>query len=628
MSPHDFHIPVMGLGFTADTPLRVARFGIDSAVSIVEDGLLERLRAHYAPQYGMEYIPVPRSAPHRRSRRISLWLDLMADIIDRQMDEMRSQSFGTGSDKDRYFELLPDHHPLKSRYQALQSLPEGVERETLSAELTAAMIPGRIDTNIMVKLDAAPLGSDGKPDKNAETNALSALRGYAESRCEGAVVLSAGINKPLFGFISRFRGFYRDAEGRLPKKIILKVSDLRSSLIQGRYLAKKGLEVYEYRIESGLNCGGHAFATNGLTLASVVRDFSENRHRLQSDFDRGVRDFYEKKGWPYPERPARPRVTVQGGIGTAGENLRLLEDFGMDAVGWGTPFLFVPEATSVDRATRNLLASGGKDDYYLSHASPFGIPFNNIRGSGSDRFTKARAAAGKPGSPCRKRLLVSNTEFSEIPICTGSARYQKKKLAELNELNLSPRERKRREEAITARVCLCEHLCNSTLIERGIAEEGAAPQCICPGPNGQWFSRDYTLAEMVDHLYGRNPSLVPAERPHMLAAELTLYTDHLAGLLRDADDAPASRKALAVFRENLEAGIDLCADIARTPAHADENLASLARTARRERQRIASLFEAFDDRMDKLRLLEKGRTAAHAEDIPVPGDAAAAHSMA
>jgi len=31
--PHSFHIPVMGTGFTIDTPLKVARYGISSVIS-------------------------------------------------------------------------------------------------------------------------------------------------------------------------------------------------------------------------------------------------------------------------------------------------------------------------------------------------------------------------------------------------------------------------------------------------------------------------------------------------------------------------------------------------------------------------------------------------------------------
>ena len=61
----------------------------------------------------------------------------------------------------------------------------------------------------------------------------------------------------------------------LEKKIILKVSDYRSALIQGNFLAKKGLWVSEYRIESGLNCGGHAFATEGFLLGPILARISK-----------------------------------------------------------------------------------------------------------------------------------------------------------------------------------------------------------------------------------------------------------------------------------------------------------------------------------------------------------------
>ena len=52
---HKFHIPVMGTAFTAETPLRVAQYGISSVVSIVDDVLLERLRKVYCEKNGYEY---------------------------------------------------------------------------------------------------------------------------------------------------------------------------------------------------------------------------------------------------------------------------------------------------------------------------------------------------------------------------------------------------------------------------------------------------------------------------------------------------------------------------------------------------------------------------------------------
>ena len=57
-TPHKFHIPVMGLGFTIDTPLKVARFGISSVMSVVEDGIIEQMREFYSKVAGFPYIEI------------------------------------------------------------------------------------------------------------------------------------------------------------------------------------------------------------------------------------------------------------------------------------------------------------------------------------------------------------------------------------------------------------------------------------------------------------------------------------------------------------------------------------------------------------------------------------------
>ena len=44
---HTFHIPVLGLAYSVDTPIKVARYGISSVVSIVDDILIERMRQLY-----------------------------------------------------------------------------------------------------------------------------------------------------------------------------------------------------------------------------------------------------------------------------------------------------------------------------------------------------------------------------------------------------------------------------------------------------------------------------------------------------------------------------------------------------------------------------------------------------
>ena len=52
---HSFHIPVMGIGFTSDTPLKVAHLGIDSVVSLVGQPLHEKLRKVYSEKNGISY---------------------------------------------------------------------------------------------------------------------------------------------------------------------------------------------------------------------------------------------------------------------------------------------------------------------------------------------------------------------------------------------------------------------------------------------------------------------------------------------------------------------------------------------------------------------------------------------
>ena len=70
-SLHKFHIPVMGLAYTIDSPIKVARFGIASVISIVEDRLVEMMRRHYYPTLNKEYHPISSHVPDYRAKRIT-----------------------------------------------------------------------------------------------------------------------------------------------------------------------------------------------------------------------------------------------------------------------------------------------------------------------------------------------------------------------------------------------------------------------------------------------------------------------------------------------------------------------------------------------------------------------------
>jgi hypothetical protein len=597
---HQFHIPVMGTGHSADTCARVGQFGIHSVVSLVDDLLLEKMRSYYCEKYELPYQRIARHDEDGRARRLTAYLDCMHVVIQKQIARLRSLPFFESNDKKKYFDLLPATSSLKADYLKMIAMPESPERAQLEKSLSERMQPGSIDTNIMVKLDRQTYDVRGNHQGDVNSDAKTSLKGFARSIGESRIIFSAGINQSLFAYMAEFPDFYRDALGSLRKKIVLKVSDFRSALIQGKFLAKKGLEVHEFRIESGLNCGGHAFASNGELLPILLREFKEKRDQLAAEFVPIVEKFYTKMGWTFPEtaRTHKPLITVQGGIGTHGEVERLISDFGMDATGWASPFLLVPEATPIDEPTRALLRDSTLEDLYLSNVSPLGVPFNNLRNTGSEVWTKKRAEDGKPGSPCPKGFLVSNTEFTEIPICTASSEFQKQKIPKLQAEELPESEYARSLQKVYDKTCICDHLGNGVLIVLGMAKESNAPQSICPGQNIAWFNRYYSLEEMVDHIYGRIPSLVPDNRPHMFAAEVKMYVDYFENnLLPDCKFTPSEVKTLNEFIKNLNAGMDYCLEIAQEKAYDTENLASIPTIVSSERQRFEKLCVEFSSKI-------------------------------
>jgi len=400
--------------------------------------------------------------------------------------------------------------------------------------------------------------------------------------------------------MTRFKDFYRDSYGKIKKQVIVKVSDFRSALIQGKFLAKKGIEVAEFRIESGLNCGGHSFPSGGQLLGPVLKEFKEQRSKLQATFLPLIKKFYEANNMTFTnaDEIIEPKVTVQGGIGTSGEMERFKHEYDVDHIGIGTPFLFVPEATPIDIDTLNLLINGGESEYYISDASPVGVQFNNLRGTGSQVWQKKRTAEGKPGSPCPKGLLKNNREFTERPICTASTQYQVQKIEQIKESNAEQNDKDYQIMKVLEKECLCEHLGNGSLLTLGIKSDAQkAAQAICPGPNGAWYDRTYTLVEMMDHFYGRSESIVSAERPHVFAKEISMYVDYFKRTAELSEKNEVALKKLASIKENIESGMQYCLDIAKKDAFKDENLASIPVCVTKEQARMNDVFQDFKSTM-------------------------------
>lgn len=558
-SIHTFHIPVMGLAYTIDSPIRVAQYGISSVISIIDDELIEKMNVFYSKKFNKKHLGISNKTLDYRAERITFYLNLVNEIVNEKLLAFKQELVENKAILDNYIAMLPNKSEIKNGL--LHLMKDSISfKENIKKYLENNLFAGSIDVNIMTKLDKDNFV------KNEQlpliyNDAHASLRGFANSNLSSSVILSAGMNPRLYSYFEEFKDFFPNANGQLKKKIILKVSDFRSALIQGNFLAKKGLWVSEYRIESGLNCGGHAFATDGYLLGPILEEFKNKKDELiKTAHDLMTKALAQKEKF-VPNETLDLKITVQGGVGTAEEHEFLLAHYKVDAVGWGSPFLLVPEATSVDIETRKLLINSVEENFYLSTISPLGIPFNTITGTTNENLKSVRINENKAGSSCPKKFLALSKEYSNQGICTASRKYQDIKLNELENLKntIPASEFDKKKAKITDKSCLCVGLANASYIENNIEIKGEEQGVvICPGPNLAYFNKEVSLLEMVQHIYGNASVLGNNNRPNMFINELKMYVDYLKKEIEDMTfEITASQiKKLHLFKNNLLLGID------------------------------------------------------------------------
>lgn len=558
-SVHTFNIPVMGLAYTIDSPIRVAHLGISSVISIMDDELIEKMNAFYSRKFNWPYQEINSKTHDGRALRITSYLNIVEKIVKIKFEDFKRELSENRDALMHFIAMLPNKSTFK---EGLMSIVEGgmTLRDGVRKYLEENFSAGDIDVNIMTKVDKD--NYQNNVQLPIEFNdAHAALRGFVNSNLSSSVVLSAGMNPRLYSYFEHFDDFFPNENGFLKKKIILKVSDFRSAMIQGNFLAKKGLWVSEYRIESGLNCGGHAFATDGLLMGPILEEFKEKKGQLIDSAHELMVKSLTLKGKPCPEMPLPLKITAQGGVGTAEEHSFLLEHYQLNAVGWGSPFLLVPEATAVDADTRELLKNAKEDDFYLSHISPLGIPFNTVKGTTNEFWKQKRMNENKAGSSCPKGLLALSKELDDKGICTASKKYQDVKLNELYQSQhlMGVAEFEKLKAKITEKSCLCVGLVNAAYLENDIEIKGQEQGVvICPGPNLAYFNEEISLSDMVKHIYGNANVMTYVNRPHVFIKELQLYIAYLKNDINDVSMGTITSgqiKKWHTFRNNLSAGI-------------------------------------------------------------------------
>ena len=554
LKAHSFHIPVMGIGFTIDTPLKVSKYGIDSVISLVDDILLEKLRKMYCDKFNMQYIEISEKIEDFRAKRITSYLDMVHSISNAKFDEFKNTTVKTANSIKGFFDTLPDMSSVK---QEFKKYTDTVDLDAIKSWVKDHMVMGSIDVNIMTKVDKENyIKKEKLPTEYNDAHA--ALRGFANSTLSSSVILSAGMNPRLYSYLENFEDFYPDANGNIKKKIVLKVSDYRSALIQGKFLAKKGLWVSEYRIESGLNCGGHAFATDGYLMGPILEQFKINRNELIETVHKILVKSLSDKNKTVPTSYLQLKISAQGGVGTAEEHQFIVDYYNVDSVGWGSPFLLVPEATTVDKATLNRLKEAKEEDLYLSNTSPLGVPFHSLKGNTKDQEKQQLINKGRPGSSCPKKFVALNKDFSDKGICTASREYQYLKIKDLDKEGLSSSEYQLKYNKIIEKSCTCVGLGTSALLAYGLdtKTEGDGVS-VCPGPNMAYFSKEMNLSEMIDHIYGKANVIARTDRPNVFIKELGIYIKYVNDKLEESkkNTTDKQRKYLNVFLNNLKEGV-------------------------------------------------------------------------
>ena len=259
-----------------------------------------------------------------------------------------------------------------------------------------------------------------------------------------------------------------------------------------------------------------------------------------------------------PKEPLDIKISAQGGVGNSEEHEFLLNHYKVNSVGWGSPFLLVPESTTVDDKTLKKLMKAEEKDLYLSHISPLGVPFNNLRGNSKDDEKEVLISKGRPGSSCPKKFVALNNEFTEKGICTASRQYQHLKIKELETESLDSVQYNLKFSKIVEKSCICVGLGTSALLTHDISTktegDGVA---ICPGPNMAYFSKIMSLKDITDHIYGRSNMISRTDRPNMFIKELNIYIDYLKTQLEETKIVVTKKqeKYLKTFAKNLQEGI-------------------------------------------------------------------------
>ena len=114
---HTFHIPVMGLAYTIDSPIRVAKYGISSVISIMDDELIEKMNAFYSEKFDLPYQEITQKIHDYRAERITSYLNLVDKIVKEKFENFKTELSESKSALENYIAMLSDKSGIKEGLQ-------------------------------------------------------------------------------------------------------------------------------------------------------------------------------------------------------------------------------------------------------------------------------------------------------------------------------------------------------------------------------------------------------------------------------------------------------------------------------------------------------------------------------
>src|SRR5690606_5837633 len=101
------------------SPVRVAQYGIDSVISIMDDDLIEKMTAFYAEKFKQPYEEISQKVDDFRAKRITNYLNLLDKVVTQKFEAFKLELIEKRYQLEDFITILPTSSELKIKLELL-----------------------------------------------------------------------------------------------------------------------------------------------------------------------------------------------------------------------------------------------------------------------------------------------------------------------------------------------------------------------------------------------------------------------------------------------------------------------------------------------------------------------------